>query len=110
MEIWTEKFQQLKEEYINGIPERFSQIIYSLDQLEQDPLNHKVFKDLMRYFYGFASTGTTYGFPQITSIGQKGEQECEILLKNNLSPSKSDIERWRNYLLELKLELSSQKL
>lgn len=106
METWAEKFKQLKEEYINGITERFNNILYSLDELELEPSNFRALKNLMHYFYGLSSTGTTYGFPHVSLLGHKGENECEILLKGNLSPSKGDIERWKTYLLELKKEFS----
>lgn len=107
METLAEKCEQLKKEYINGVTDRFSNIVCSLEQLEQEPANFKALKNLMHYFYGFSSTGTTYGFPHVTLLGHKGENECETLLKGNLSPNKHDIERWRNYLLELKKEFSN---
>lgn len=102
METLAEKLQQLKQDYINGVTVRFNNIGYSLDQLDLEPSDYKALKNLVYCFYGLSGTGTTYGFPEVTLLGDKGQTECEILIKNNLPPSKCDIERWKNYLLELK--------
>lgn len=104
MEKLPEKLQQLKQEYIDGIPERFNHITSSLDQLKLMPSDYKALKDLMFCFYGFSSTGTTYGFSQVSLLGYKGQYECETLMKSNLSPSKHDIKRWKTYLLALRKE------
>ena len=104
MDQWAEKFQELKSEYISGAGERFRQIACFLDQLDQEPSDNKALKNLRRYFYGLSGTGATYGFPQVTVLGFQGENECEALLKKNLSPKSCDLERWRNYLLAIKEE------
>lgn len=104
MDVWAEIFPQLKGEYIRGAPERFNQIVCSLDQLEQEPSDDKTLKNLQRYFGGLSGTGATYGFPQVTVLGLQGENECESLLKKRLSPKRADIKRWRKYLLALQKE------
>ena len=101
MEQWAEKFQELKSEYISGAGERFRQIACFLDQLDREPSDFKALKNLRRYFYGLSGTGATYGFPQVTVLGFQGENECEALLKKNLSPKCSDLKRWRKYLMTL---------
>jgi DNA-binding response OmpR family regulator len=101
---WDDTLKELREQYIRGSSDRLANIDRTLDTLEIQPADETALRDLRRYFHGLGGSGKTYGFAQVTEIGLWGEQECDGLLREKLSPTLDHLNRWRSFSEELRKE------
>ncbi|HKF44751.1 MAG TPA: diguanylate cyclase [Thermoanaerobaculia bacterium] len=102
---FEEALAGLREQYVAGCAERFDRIESLLEELSAGPSNRRALRDLMIQFHGFAGSGSTYGFPRVTTLGFEGERLCEALLKANAPVEERDMARCRDLLESLKSEV-----
>src|SRR5262245_10621928 len=104
MEAWEKTLAELKEQYIRGSGKRLDKIARNLDLLQLNPDDRATLQELQRYFHGLSGSGTTYGFPHISSLGVRGEQHVDRLLRANASPKNTDLKAWKSLLEDLRAE------
>lgn len=78
---YQQAFLKLKHAYIHRL-ENTALIIDNILNLEQYNLPKR--EDILRaqaLVHGLAGSGTTFGFPQVTEVGQKADRFLDILLK-----------------------------
>lgn len=71
--------ERLRAKYLQRSSERLAQIEHALDSLELSPADHAQIETLVRGFHGFAGSAQTYGFEQVTLLGQEGEALAQRL-------------------------------
>ena len=104
MEAWEKTLAELKEQYIRGSGKRLDKIARSIDLLQLNPEDQVTLLELQRYFHGLSGSGSTYGFPHISSLGVRGEQHVDRLLKSNAPPKNADLKMWKSLLEDLRTE------
>jgi len=76
-----ELLQELKQDYLNGLPSVISEIKAAL--VSQD------WEAIEKHFHRLAGSGQTYGLPEITVVGRK----VEDYLQKNSNPSHEFLEK-----------------
>ncbi|MGC8724072.1 MAG: response regulator [Acidobacteriota bacterium] len=94
MESWDAQIASLREQFLQGAPERISQLRRSLDLLAANPADQDALRDLQLGFHKLAGLGTTFGFPEVTEAGQAGEAEAGRLIQAALLPDARQIGGW----------------
>lgn len=82
---------QLREQFLRGSQRRLDEMEELLVQLANDPQNAGLLRDLLRRFHGFAGSGSTYGFPEVSAAGLHGELACSALQSQGGTPSRAAI-------------------
>ena len=101
-ESWDDAYSHLRASFVHEAAGRLEQIVKLLDALAANPGDSASFLELRRRFHAFAGAGTSYGLPDVTSLGLKGERECATLIRQSAAPAAEDIERWRELVEELR--------
>ena len=107
MPSWNDMVAELRAEFIRGSLRRVEEADRLLELLEKDPSDQAALRDLMRRFHGFAGSGSTYGFPMVTRLGEEAEREAFGLLRSGQLPDAALAARWRAALDVLRRELVS---
>ena len=71
MESWEDAYTNLRASFVHEAAGRLEQITKLLDALAANPADSASFLELRRRFHAFAGAGTSYGFPEVTALGQK---------------------------------------
>ena len=95
----------LREQFVAGCAERLDRIEQFLADLEHEPSDRRALRDLMIQFHGFSGSGSTYGFPRVTTLGFEGERLCDALLKARIPAEERDLARCHELLDALRSEL-----
>jgi diguanylate cyclase (GGDEF)-like protein len=99
---WEDAYSHLRASFVHEAAARLDQITQFLDALAQNPSDSTSFLELRRRFHAFAGAGTSYGFPEITALGLRGERECAALIRQGSGPAPDDLERWRGLVASMK--------
>jgi diguanylate cyclase (GGDEF)-like protein len=94
MGSWDAQIAALREQFLHGVPERISGLRRSLEHLAADPGNQGALRDLLLSFHKLSGLGTTFGFPEVTRMGQIGEAEAGRLLQASELPGAQRIKEW----------------
>ncbi len=107
MSSFDEILGELRLQFLEGATERLAHISQALDALEAPPSAESAMAlmELMRQFHSLSGSGSTFGFPAVSAIGRQSEEECVALIEQNLTPTKTDLSRWRGRLTELSAAL-----
>ena len=79
-----------------------------LAQLDEDPLDATALKRLATHFHGLAGMGATYGFPEVSRLGDEGEGLILPLVKEERSPDRLILGRWRALVEAIRVEVLGQ--
>jgi diguanylate cyclase (GGDEF)-like protein len=102
MESWEDAYSHLRASFVHEAAARLEQLTQLLDTLAQNPADSTSFLELRRRFHAFAGAGTSYGFPDVTNLGLRGERECAALIRQGSAPGPEDLERWRGLVQDLR--------
>ena len=102
MQSWDDAYSHLRASFVHEAAARLDQITGLLDALAANPADSTSFLELRRRFHAFAGAGTSYGFPDVTDHGLRGERECAALIRQGAAPSPEDIHRWRGVVASLR--------
>lgn len=83
--------QELRERFRETSAERLVEMRALLDE----PGAVDVHK-LARHFHAFAGLGTTYGFREVSELGDEGEGSILPLVRSGDTPSEETVARWRD--------------
>lgn|GEM_PF-331059 len=101
--------KQLRETYFASAEKRLFDISEALTGLESDLGDLEILRELRRHFHGFAGSGATYGFPEITTLGRKGESRCDEILERAGTTEAQDIGLWRECVSGISAELGREE-
>jgi len=102
MQSWDDAYSHLRASFVHEAAARLDQITSLLDALAANPADSTSFLELRRRFHAFAGAGTSYGFPDVTALGLRGERECAALIRQSASPGAEDLGRWRGIVKEMR--------
>ena len=101
MESWEDAYSHLRASFVHEAAGRLEQITKLLDTLAANPADSASFLELRRRFHAFAGAGTSYGLPDVTALGLRGERECAALIRQGGTPGPDDLARWREIVARL---------
>lgn len=93
MTSWENQFQDMKNQFVQRSHERLITIEAMLAQLQTNPHDLNLLRDVMKNFHWLAGSGGTYGFDEITQWGTYGEELCDYLLKLQVPVAPADQEK-----------------
>jgi diguanylate cyclase (GGDEF)-like protein len=102
MESWEDAYTHLRASFVHEAAGRLEQVTKLLDALARNPADSASFLELRRRFHAFAGAGTSYGFPEVTALGLRGERECAGLIRQGTAPRPEDLERWREVVAQMR--------
>jgi diguanylate cyclase (GGDEF)-like protein len=102
MQSWEDAYSHLRASFVHEAAARLDQIAQFLDALAQNPADSTSFLELRRRFHAFAGAGTSYGFPEVTALGLRGERECAALIRQGSVPGPDDLVRWRAVVADMR--------
>ncbi len=95
-----EKIQLLRQQYADKLPDRITALKQDWLALNLDELQTGQYETLVREFHSLAGSGSSYGFPQITTLSR----EIENVLLKIKSADAQDLERLKT---EINAKLAS---
>jgi diguanylate cyclase (GGDEF)-like protein len=95
MESWEDAYSHLRASFVHEAAGRLEQVTKLLDALAANSADSASFLELRRRFHAFAGAGTSYGLPDVTALGLRGERACAALIRQGSAPGPEDLERWR---------------
>jgi len=95
--------QDLRERFRETSLERLAEMRALLDS----PPNAGAVHTVARHFHAFAGLGTTYGFREVSELGDEGEESILPLVRNGKPPSASTVARWRELCALIEKALAS---
>lgn len=101
---WAEAMQALRAVYLRDSAAKLDAIAGLIQRLERRP-GVEALEDLRTRFHGLSGSGLTYGFPAVSSLGDRGEEACRAVLQAEGTPSAREFAEWRIVLDGLHREL-----
>ena len=74
-----QRLAELAEHFRTNTFERLEQMRALLARLAADPTNAETMTLIHRHFHGLSGLGGTYGFPRVSEIAGKVEDDCDAL-------------------------------
>ena len=106
MESWDDAIDELRQEYLLEAPGQIAGIRGLLAQLRVGPGDKAALAELRRGFHGFAGSGTTYGYPDVTNFGRSAESRCLRALENEHA-APEDVGEWGRLLDAIEASLAA---
>jgi diguanylate cyclase (GGDEF)-like protein len=103
MASWAETMQQLRTEYVREAQENLEVVDRLVERLEQDS-SPKALPELTRRFHGLSGSGFTYGFPEVSVLGRRGETTCKKVAERGGAPQPADLGQWHAVVHGLRRE------
>jgi diguanylate cyclase (GGDEF)-like protein len=92
---WEEELGELRVEFVRGSSERLARLNRALDLLRSAPADRAHIQDVRKEFHGFSGAGGTFGFPDVSELGNEGERACDALLDAARPAAPEDLGRCR---------------
>ena len=109
MESWEDAYTHLRASFVHEAAARLEQVTHLLDALAANPADSASFLELRRRLHAFAGAGTSYGLPDVTALGLRGERECAALIRQGGTPGPDDLQRWRGLVEGLREVFASAR-
>lgn len=89
MRRFESEFRELQGSFLESARRRVDDMTRELERLDQPAGASSAGSNLFRHVHAFAGLGASYGFPEISRIGESGEQIADELM-NHDAASRSD--------------------
>jgi len=106
VQSWEDTLKELRVEYIRESRDKLEDVERLLARLSTAVTDDGALQALLRRFHGFAGSGATYGFPQVSTLGLEGERVCRESLESG-GASTAALARWMGLRDELKAQFSA---
>lgn len=106
--MFDEEMSDIMEEFVDIGISKVKDLVQLLEKLQHFPQQKSLVRELINIFHNFAGTGTTFGLPQISALGTKGESLCNNLL-NKTFPSEEDFQTCKTLIEVADKEFSNAR-
>jgi HPt (histidine-containing phosphotransfer) domain-containing protein len=106
---WADALEGLRAEYLGDSDAKLEAIALLIQELVASG-GADGLEELERRFHGLKGSGSTYGFPRVSSLGARGEQACRIAVKRGGTVSAGDLAECRAVLKSLRREFAPSPL
>jgi len=103
MANWAETMKQLRTDYVREAKTNLEAVSRLVERLEQGS-SVKALPDLTRRFHGLAGSGFTYGFPEVSTLGRRGERACKAMAERGGAALPAELGEWHAVLGGLRRE------
>ena len=102
-----QQLDTLRSQFTEHSERRIAEMRQLLAELQTDPANSGALHKLRVHFHSFAGMGTTYGHPEATALGDRGEGQTLELLRKERRPTRNDLAGWAEIVDALSAELEA---
>ena len=102
---WAKVMQGLRADYMRNSAANLDAIGRLIELMEGRP-SAEALRFLLARFHGLNGSGLTYGFPEVSLLGARGEEKCRVVLQGGGTASAGDFATWRSLLDGLHRELA----
>jgi hypothetical protein len=106
---WAQTSSALRAEYRRHAGEKLDAIAGIVAEIERMS-DARELPELLRRFHGLSGSGFTYGFPEVSVLGRRGENVCRAVLESGSTPGVSDLSEWRTIVQGLRREFDGPPL
>ncbi len=104
---WAATLQKLRGDFLRGAVGRLQDMRDALQVLKVAPDSPDTTRLLQRGFHGFAGSGATYGFPEVSRLGREGAEDVAAVVREHGLPRTLDLERWGDRIARLEALLEA---
>lgn len=104
---WASTLRELRGEFLRESRLKLATVAKLLERLSTDLGDADALRELHRRFHGFAGSGASYGFPDVSRLGREAEQSCQAFVEAGRPPGTDDIDAWRRVEEGLRAELEA---
>lgn len=101
------ELDSLRTQYTEHSEKRIADMRQLLVDLHRNRANVEALRRLRAHFHSFAGLGTTYGHPQATMLGERGERTTAQLLRDEHIPTMQHLAAWQRLVEALAADLAS---
>lgn len=105
-ETWESAVGDLRRQFVADAEVRAGLLRTALSRLSEKPEDEATLREVLRHFHGFAGSGTTFGFPRVTSLGRSAERTSQQVLRERRAPTGEELSRLNALLGEVEVALS----
>jgi chemotaxis protein histidine kinase CheA len=102
MQDWQTQFEIMRTSFLSRAVERLERINGLLERLYCNPEDEKILSEVRQHFHWLCGVGGTYKLPQVSELGWEGEELCDRLVTENVTPSVTDVSRLQQLLIAIK--------
>ncbi len=99
---FAEAFSELRQWFVGQALTRLDRMSAQLERASGDD---QALRELRRELHGLAGSGGLYGFPLVTTLARRMEDECLAHVQAGGRPDPAQLGRWRGVLVNLRREL-----
>jgi diguanylate cyclase (GGDEF)-like protein len=98
----SEAFKELREWFVGQALARLDRMSLQLERASEDG---QALRELRRELHGLAGAGGLYGFPLVTTLARRMEDECLAQIQAETLPGPAQLGRWRAVLVNVRREI-----
>lgn len=98
MQDWQTQFENMRASFLSRAGERLDRINGLLETMHQAPTDEGLLAEVRQHFHWLCGVGGTYKLPEVSELGWEGEELCDRLVENRLTPSSADVNRLQGLL------------
>ena len=102
-----QQLDSLRSLFTEHAERRIEEMRRLLTALQDNRPNADVLRQLRAHFHSFAGLGSTYGYPQASELGDRGESRVSEVLQESGAPGNEDLAAWRRFVDALEADLAS---
>lgn len=99
--------QDLRSRFRQTARIRLDEMLSLLAQLEEDATTPDAVERLGRHFHGLAGMGATYGFREISTLGDEAEDLIVPVVASGRPPDGATVARWREIVVAMEEALAA---
>lgn len=100
--VSREALSELRQWFVGQALARLDRMSLQLEQASEDD---QALRELRRELHGLAGSGGLYGFPLVTTLARRTEDECLAQVEAGARPDPAQLARWRAVLVNLRREI-----
>jgi chemotaxis protein histidine kinase CheA len=96
MTDWQTQFEAIRQQFFPRARKRLERMNSILDQLEKEPANADVLREIYKDFHWLAGVGTTYKLPGVSELGMEAEEICDLYMADGDGVPLSELKQLRS--------------
>ncbi|HEY9789580.1 MAG TPA: Hpt domain-containing protein [Candidatus Obscuribacterales bacterium] len=108
MSDWQKKFDEIRLQFFGRAQPRLVKTVETLDALAKNRGDAHSLAAIRKDMHWLAGVGGTYKLPEITQIGETGEQLCDKFLETAQPPPEQDLAHLRSLIARAQAIIDAQ--
>lgn len=107
MQDWQEQWTQMRAQFMTRAQERLCRVEGLLQELHQQR-TAELLGEVRNHFHWLSGVGGTYKLPEVSDIGNQGEQLCNHHLEAGSVPDESEVNELHELLDRVRTRIQSE--